>query len=54
MQGGGYQYEAQEVVNCLLAGKTQSERMPLAFTLGLMTLLDGIRAEWGLSYPMES
>ena len=51
--GNGYQFEAQEVVDCLLAGKTESETMPLADSLSLMRAMDRIRRQWGLAYPAE-
>ena len=46
-------FEAQEVVDCLLAGKTESEIMPLADSLSLMRTMDQIRRQWGLTYPVE-
>ena len=52
--GNGYQFEAQEVVDCLLAGKTESEIMPLADSLSLMRVMDQIRHQWGLIYPTEN
>jgi len=52
-EGNGYNYEAQEVGRCLRAGRTESEVMPLDETLAVMRTLDRIRAEWGLTYPME-
>ena len=51
--GNGYQFEAQEVVNCLLAGKTESKIMPVADSLSLMRTMDQIRRQWGLTYPVE-
>lgn len=53
LKGGGYGYEAEEVVRCLQEGKKESSVVPLSFTLKMMQLLDSIRAEWGLKYPME-
>ena len=52
-EGNGYNYEAAEVMQCIRDGKLESDVMPHAETLRIMTLLDDIRAEWGLSYPME-
>lgn len=54
LQGNGYNYEAAEVGRCLRAGLKQSFVMPLDETLALMELMDSIRAQWGLTYPMES
>jgi predicted dehydrogenase len=49
----GYEYEAAHVMDCLRAGATESDVMPLAETLSVLETLDALRAEWGLSYPME-
>jgi predicted dehydrogenase len=51
--GNGYNYEAAEVGRCLRAGLLESEVMPLDETLTIMHTLDEIRAQWGLTYPME-
>lgn len=53
LEGNGYNYEAAEVGRCLRAGLRESDVMPLDETLALMTLMDTIRAQWGLTYPME-
>ncbi|MEE4195767.1 MAG: Gfo/Idh/MocA family oxidoreductase [Anaerolineae bacterium] len=49
----GYQFEAAEVANCVKSGKLESDRMPLDETIAIMQTLDSIRAQIGLSYPME-
>lgn len=54
LHGNGYNYEAEEVGCCLREGRKESAVMPLDETLALMELLDLIRAQWGLRYPMES
>jgi predicted dehydrogenase len=51
--GDGYEYEAQEVMDCLRSGKLESPLMPLDESLSIMETLDSIRAQWGLKYPME-
>ncbi len=51
--GNGWNYEAVEAGRCLRAGLTESPIVPHADTLAVMRLLDGLRAEWGLRYPME-
>lgn len=53
VEGNGYEYEAQEVMDCLRSGKLESPLMPLAESLSIMETLDAIRAQWGLKYPME-
>ena len=42
--GNGYHYEADEVARCVRAGLRESPIMPLADSLSVMTLADGIRA----------
>ena len=49
----GYQYEAMEVNRCLREGKTESKVMPLDETLAIMRMMDEIRGQLGLKYPME-
>ncbi len=49
--GNGYGHEAVEVMDCLRAGRIESERMPLAETLRIMQTLDAIRSDWGVRYP---
>lgn len=51
--GMGMQFEAQEVVDCLRAGKLESGLVSHASTLAVMRTLDRIRAQWGLHYPGE-
>ncbi len=51
--GNGYQYEAQEVMRCVMAGEKESPLIPLSETLSVMETLDAIRREWGLIYPQE-
>ena len=50
----GFQFEAIEFMNCLREGKLESPIMPLDETLQIMKTLDGLRAQWGFRYPMES
>lgn len=51
--GNGYQFEAAEAMRCWRAGLTESPIMPLDETLAIMRTMDRIRAQWGLTYPME-
>lgn len=51
--GNGYAHEADEVMRCIRAGRTESPLMPLDETLGVMRTLDTLRAQWGLRYPQE-
>jgi len=52
-EGNGYECEAAHVMDCLRAGRTESDVMPLDETLSIMGTLDALRADWGLKYPME-
>lgn len=47
----GFAYEAEEVMRCLDAGKTESDIVPHAFSYDLMSLLDRIRQAAGIVYP---
>lgn len=49
--GNGYNYEAEEVVKCLLEGKKQSEKMSWDDSLLLIDMLDEIRRQCGITYP---
>ncbi|MEI6412507.1 MAG: Gfo/Idh/MocA family oxidoreductase [Bacteroidota bacterium] len=49
-EGWGYAFEAAHVMKCLAAGKTESDRIPLDFTLDLVDTLDMVRGKIGLEY----
>jgi len=49
----GYEYEALEVMDCIRAGKLESDIMPLDESLSIMRTLDEVRAQWGYTYPSE-
>ncbi|MFW5774381.1 MAG: Gfo/Idh/MocA family protein, partial [Tangfeifania sp.] len=49
--GFGYQYEAKHVMECLDAGKIESERMSWQKSLDLMETLDRIRIDAGIFFP---
>ena len=53
ISGNGYNYEAEEVGNCLNRGLLESSTMPLDETIAIMRVLDNARAQWGLTYPTE-
>jgi scyllo-inositol 2-dehydrogenase (NADP+) len=50
-KGNGYNYEAEEVVKCIQAGKTESDKMSWKKSLELHDMLDSIRKECGIVYP---
>jgi predicted dehydrogenase len=47
----GLEYEAEEVMNCLKNGLTESSVLGLDFSLQLMKLLDAIRLKCNIVYP---
>ena len=49
----GYEFEAMEVMDCIQAGKTESEIMSLDETLNIMKTLDSVREQWGHKFPFE-
>ncbi|MDR0760768.1 MAG: Gfo/Idh/MocA family oxidoreductase [Treponema sp.] len=52
--GNGYNYEAEAVMDCLRAGRTESEIMPLDESLVIAGIMDEIRRQWGFTYPGET
>lgn len=51
--GKGYSHEIEEVHQCLKAGKKQSELWSLKNSLDLISLLDAVRQETGITFPFE-
>lgn len=51
LEGHGYVPEAAEVHRCLRAGLLESPLVPHAATLEVMSLMDTVRAQIGVSYP---
>ena len=51
--GNGYHYEAIESMRCLTEGLTESPMLPLSFSLELMEILDEIRRQCGIVYPLH-
>ena len=47
-KGNGFEEEIQECCRCILAGKTQSDTMPLARSMVVMKLMDEIRGQLGI------
>jgi len=50
--GNGYHLEAIESMRCLSEGLTESPSLPLSFSLDLMEIMDEIRRQCGIVYPM--
>lgn len=49
----GYEYEVRSCARAIAAGKLECPEMPHAETLHMMGLMDRLRKDWGLRYPME-
>ena len=52
-RANGFEYEIEEVVDCVRRGQTESNRMPLSLSLEMAGLCDEIRARLGVVYPFE-
>ncbi|MBP3567755.1 MAG: Gfo/Idh/MocA family oxidoreductase [Lachnospiraceae bacterium] len=52
-QISGYEYQFIEAERCIAEGKIESESMPLADSITVMEVMDGLRKQWGLVYPQE-
>ncbi len=52
-EGSGYRFQAAEVAHCIRDGRLESAVMSHAETLQIMTTLDRIRAQLGVTYPGE-
>ncbi|MDF2699327.1 MAG: gfo/Idh/MocA family oxidoreductase [Haloplasmataceae bacterium] len=49
----GYEYEIEEVNNCLRIGKLESDINPMTDTIKVLEIMDKVRSDWNLKYPME-
>jgi predicted dehydrogenase len=49
--GSGYELEAAHVMECLDAGKTESDMMPLSLSADLMEIMDSVRKDAGIVFP---
>jgi len=49
--GFGYEREAAHVMECLDAGKAESDLMPLSFSADMMEILDWVRKDAGIIFP---
>ena len=52
--GRGFQYEIEEVIRCLNAGRIESSLHSHAVSLALASLLDRIRKKTGIQYPADN
>lgn len=49
----GFEYQVRACEKALAEGRLECAEMPHADTLAVMRLMDSLRADWGLRYPME-
>jgi hypothetical protein len=52
-KGMGYEYEAEEVTNCLQRDLKESALLPLDFSLRLIRVLDKMRKQCGIKYQAD-
>lgn len=52
-EGIGYLFEAAHVMECLDAGKKQSDILPWSFSVDLMEILDRVRASANIVFPVS-
>lgn len=48
-----YAYEFAECIEAVAAGEREAPSMPLADTVFVMELMDGLREKWGMAFPQE-
>lgn len=49
----GYEYQFLACRDAIAEGRTEPPQMPLDETLYIMKLMDGLRKDWGVRYPMD-
>lgn len=52
-QISGYEYEVNASIQALQAGALETPDMPHEETLRIMQILDELRSEWGVQFPMD-
>jgi hypothetical protein len=52
--GTGKQFEVEEVIRCIEAGKCESDIHSHSDSLWMMNRMDLFRSEWGVLYPSTS
>ena len=52
-QISGYEYEVEACKKAIEEGRSECPEMPHRESIRMMELMDIIRKEWGLRYPME-
>ena len=49
----GYEYQFIACRDAIAGGLPEPPQMPLEETLYIMQIMDGLRSEWGVRYPMD-
>ena len=49
----GYRYEIEEIHRCLRRGARESSLLPWSFSLSMIRLMDEVRKQTGVIYPMD-
>ena len=49
----GYEYEVLACKEALEKGLAESPFMPLEESVAIMEIMDGLRKDWGVIYPMD-
>lgn len=49
----GFEYQVQASIDAIREGKIETPYMPHTETLHIMQMLDDLREEWGVRYPMD-
>ena len=52
-EGENFKFEIAHAMECIAAGKLESDIMPLSETFAVMQTMDALRAQWGLLYEGE-
>jgi predicted dehydrogenase len=53
-EGNGFEFQIEHVTECLLANKTESDLMPLDFSLMMAEMSDEIRRQCGIVYGEDN
>lgn len=49
----GYEYEVEASIKAIGNGELECREMPHKETIRIMTMMDGLRNDWGIKYPFE-
>ncbi len=52
-EGLGYQFQINEVMDCVSKGFTESPRVPLSMSVSIMEVMDEVRRQIGVRYAMD-